>query len=157
MTSRDYLFLFLSMCLGFILQYLPLASFMQWFVPEWVLMMFIFWQIQKPELLNFWWVWPLGLLMDVQQGTLLGMHVVSFAVVLYVLQMMHQRIRMFNVAQQGGTIFLLVCAFQMAGYWGLLLVEDSNKPLSLWTPALVSAVVWPWLQLVLSSTQRKLK
>jgi len=157
MNSRDYTFLVLSLCLGFILQYLPLASFMYWFVPEWVLMMFVFWQMQNPKLMNFWWVWPLGLLMDVQQSTFLGTHVIAFATVLYALQLMYQRIRMFNVAQQAGTIFLLVCIFQMIGYWATLLVEESNKPLSLWTPALVSAVVWPWLQLILGNAQRKLK
>jgi cell shape-determining protein MreD len=32
-----------------------------------------------------------------------------------------------------------------------------HKPLSLWLPALVSALVWPWLYLLLSNTYQKLR
>ena len=156
MTSRDYVFLVLTLCLGYILQFMPLASYVQWFVPEWVLMIFIFWQLQSPGSINFWWVWPMGLLMDVQQSTYLGTHVLSLAVILFALQLMSQRLRLYNVAQQAGVIFLLVCAFQMMGYWAIAAVDEYTQPLYLWTPALVSMVVLPWRQLVLGSAKSKL-
>lgn len=98
MTTRVFLFLIISLGAGFALQYFPLADFMDWFVPEWVLLIFIFWQLQAPTLINFWWVWPIGLLLDVQQSLPLGSSVVGFAVVLYILQLMYQRLKIFNVA-----------------------------------------------------------
>jgi len=157
MSSRVYVFLVLTFCAGFILQYFPLVDFMAWFVPEWVLMIFIFWQLQAPKLINFWWVWPLGLLLDVQQGIQLGSSVIGFATVLYVLQLMYQRLRVFNVAQQAGVIFLLLCCYQLVIYWATMATDDVFKPLSLWMPALVSALVWPWLYLLLSSSYQKLR
>jgi rod shape-determining protein MreD len=157
MSFRETIFILLSLAIGFILQYLPLADFMSWFVPQWVLMIFIFWQIQKPNLINFWWVWPIGLLLDVQQSDFLGTSVVSLACVLYVLQMMYQRLRVFNVAQQTLIIFLLICSFELVSYWALILIDDVNKPLSLWLPALISALVWPWLYLLLSSMSHRLR
>jgi len=157
MLSRGYVFLVLTFCMGFILQYFPLVDFMAWFVPEWVLLIFIFWQLQAPKLINFWWVWPLGLLLDVQQGILLGGSVVGFAAILYALQLMYQRLRVFNVAQQAGVIFLLVSCYQLVIYWATMSTDDMHKPLSLWLPALVSALVWPWLYLLLSSSYRKLR
>lgn len=157
MSIRAYIFLIFTLCSGFILQYFPLVEFMDWFVPEWVLIIFIFWQLQAPNLINFWWVWPLGLLLDVQQGIPLGTSVVGFAVVLYVLQLMYQRLRVFNVAQQAGVIFLLLCCYQLVVYWAMVAMGDMHKPLSLWLPALVSALVWPWLYLLLSNTYQKLR
>ncbi|MFT6113362.1 MAG: rod shape-determining protein MreD [Oleispira sp.] len=157
MSARAYLFLIFTLGGGFILQYFPLADFMDWFVPEWVLMIFIFWQLQAPKLITFWWVWPIGLLLDVQQGIQLGSSVVGFAIVLYVLQLMYQRLRVFNVAQQAGVIFLLLCCYQLVVYWAMVATGDMHKPLALWLPALVSALVWPWLYLLLSSTYQKLR
>lgn len=157
MSFRSYVFLVLTFCMGFILQHFPLVDFMTWFVPEWLLMIFIFWQLQAPKLINFWWVWPLGLLLDVQQGTLLGSSVVGFSCILYALQLMYKRLRVFNVAQQASVIFLLVCCYQMVVYWAAIATDDMNKPLALWLSALVSALVWPWLYLLLSSTYQKLR
>jgi rod shape-determining protein MreD len=157
MSSRVYVFLVITLCAGFILQYFPLVDFMNWFVPEWVLMIFIFWQLQAPKLINFWWVWPIGLLLDVQQGIQLGGSVVGFTIVLYVLQLMYQRLRIFNVAQQAGVIFLLLCCYKLVVYWAMIATGDMHKPLSLWLPALVSALVWPWLYLLLSNTYQKLR
>lgn len=157
MSSRAYLFIALSFALGFILQFFPLADFMRWFVPEWVLLIFIFWQLQAPKLINFWWVWPLGLLLDVQQSLQLGTSVVGFAVVLYALQLMYQRLRVFNVAQQVGVIFLLLCCYQLVTYWASMATDDIHKPLTMWTSALVSALVWPWLYLLLATSYQKLR
>jgi rod shape-determining protein MreD len=157
MSLRDTLFLLISLCMGFILQYLPLSDFMSWFVPQWVLMVFIFWQMQRPQLINFWWVWPIGLLLDVQQANFLGTSVIGLAGVLYVLQLMYQRLKVFNVAQQTLVVFLLICSFQLVTYWSVIIIDDMNKPLSLWLPSLISALVWPWLYLLLSSMSNKLR
>lgn len=157
MSIRNYLFLIFSIAAGFVMQYFPLSELMRWFVPEWVLLVFIFWQLQTPTLINFWWVWPLGLLLDVQQNTPLGTSVLGFAIVLYALQMMYQRLRVFNVAQQAGVVFLLVCCYKLTTYWAILVIDDIHKPLSLWMPALVSVLVWPWMYLLMSSTYQKLR
>lgn len=157
MSIRNYLFLIFSIAAGFVMQYFPLSELMRWFVPEWVLLVFIFWQLQIPTLINFWWVWPLGLLLDVQQNTPLGTSVLGFAIVLYALQMMYQRLRVFNVAQQAGVVFLLVCCYKLTTYWAILVIDDIHKPLSLWMPALVSVLVWPWMYLLMSSTYQKLR
>lgn len=157
MSLRDFIFLFASLCMAFILQYLPLSDFMSWFVPQWVLLVFIFWQMQRPTLINFWWVWPIGLLLDAQNANFLGTSVIGLAGVLYFLQLIYQRLKVFNVAQQTLVIFLLICSFQLVTYWSAIIVDDMNKPLSLWLPALVSALVWPWLFLLLSSMSQKLR
>lgn len=157
MTFRNYLVVFLTLCSGYILQYLPLTDFMNWFVPEWVLLIFIFWQMNAPKLINFWWVWPIGLLMDVQNANLLGTSVIGFAVVLYCLQLVYQRLRVFNVAQQTMIIFLFVCVYLLVTHWSNMLIDDMNRPFSLWLPALVSTLIWPWLYLLLSSLNQKLR
>lgn len=157
MSVRSYLFLIFTIAAGYVLQYFPLADFMRWFVPEWVLLVFIFWQLQAPSLINFWWVWPLGLWLDVQQSTPLGTSVLGFAIVLYVLQMMYQRLRVFNVAQQAGVVFLLVSCYKLTTYWAILIIDDVHSPLSPWMPALVSVLVWPWMYLLMSSMYQKLR
>jgi len=61
------------------------------------------------------------------------------------------------VAQQAGVIFLLVSCYQLVIYWATIATDDIHKPLSLWLPALVSALVWPWLYLLLTSSYQKLR
>jgi rod shape-determining protein MreD len=156
-TGRDVFFILVTLAAGFILQYFPLAEFMNWFVPEWVLLVFIFWQLQFPNVVNFWWVWPLGFLMDVQQSTPLGTSVLGFSVVLYSLQLTYQRLRSLNVAQQTIVVFLLVCSYQLVIYWAILIMNDVHKPLSLWTPAFVSVLVWPWMYLILHSIYQRFR
>ena len=157
MSNRGYFFIVTTLAAGFILQFFPLADFMRWFIPEWVLLIFIFWQLQASKVINFWWVWPIGLLLDAQQSSPLGTSVVGFSVVLYLLQLMYQRLRVFNVAQQAAVIFLLICCYQLVTYWSVIATDEIHKPLSLWMPALISALVWPWLYLILSSSYQKLK
>lgn len=157
MTARIYVFMLITLAAGYILQYFPLADFMSWFVPEWVLLIFIFWQLKLPGLVSFWWVWPIGLLLDIQESTPLGTSVLGFSVVLYVLQLMYQRLKIFNVVQQTFVVFLLICCYQLITYWGLIIVSDSYKPLTLWMPSLVSILVWPWMYVALLSTYQKLR
>ena len=52
---------------------------------------------------------------------------------------------MFNFLQQTGVIFLLVGVQQLLVYWSVALVSEQVTPVSLWTPALTSALVWPWV------------
>lgn len=157
MNLRSYLFMIFTIAAGFVLQNFPLTELMNWFVPEWVLLVFIFWQLQAPSLVNFWWVWPLGLLLDVQQSTPLGTSVLGFAIVLYLLQLMYQRLRIFNIAQQMGVIFLLVCTYQLTTYWAVLITDDVQKPLSMWMPSAISMLVWPWMYLLMLNSYQKLR
>lgn len=157
MVGRSYFFMIVTLAASFVLQSFPLADFMSWFVPEWVLLIFIFWQLQLPGLVNFWWVWPIGLLLDSQQGTPLGTSVLGFTVVLYVMQSMYQRLKIFNVAQQTFVVFLLVCSYQLITYWGMLMMSDIQKPLFVWGPAFVSVLVWPWIYLLLLNLYQKLR
>ena len=46
MVGRSYFFMIVTLAASFVLQSFPLADFMSWFVPEWVLLIFIFWQLQ---------------------------------------------------------------------------------------------------------------
>lgn len=157
MNLSSYVFMIFTIAAGYILQNFPLNELVDWFVPEWILLVFIFWQLQAPSLVNFWWVWPLGMLLDVQQSTPLGSSVLGFAIVLYLLQLMYQRLRIFNIAQQMGVVFLLVCTYQLATYWAMLITDDVNKPLFLWMPAIMSTLVWPWLYLLMLNTYQKLR
>ena len=83
--------------------------------------------------------------------------VLGFAIVLYLLQLMYQRLRIFNIAQQMGVVFLLVCTYQLTTYWAMLITDDVQKPLLLWMPAAMSMLVWPWLYLLMLNTYQKLR
>lgn len=157
MMARTYFFAIVTLSAGYAAQHFPLTDFMSWFVPEWVLLIFIFWQLKLPGVVNFWWVWPIGLLLDVQQNTPLGTSVLGFSVVLYLLQLMYTRLKIFNVVQQAFVIFLLVCCYQLVTYWGVSVVGEPHRPLLIFGPSLVSILVWPWMYLILFSTYQKLR
>ena len=157
MKLADSLLLIVALSSAFVLQYVPLAGYFDWFVPQWVFLVFIFWQVGDARDLGAGWIWPLGLLLDCQSSQLLGSHVIALFTVSLLIQWAYQWIKSFNVMQQTALVFCLTLVYLLVTGGSHGLVDDMPYPLSLWLPALVSALVWPWLHLILHSLRYRLR
>ncbi len=122
--------------------------------PEWVPLVLIYWVIALPQRVGLLSGWTLGLLMDVLLGTLLGQHALIYMIVAYVAANLYQRLRMFAVWQQSLVVFALIGLAQLIGYW-IESIKGTNE-WSFWLllPAVMSALVWPWMFLLLRFARR---
>ena len=55
---------------------------------------------------------------------------------------------MFNVVQQALVLFLLIVVTEILSYWAMSIISNDVRPVMIWTPALTSAVMWPWVYVV---------
>ncbi len=131
--------------IAFVFEHLPLPEMLFWFQPNWVLLLVTLLVLQAPKQFGFWLALPLGLMLDVERATLLGLHVALLVIHIALLQALYRRLMRYHTIQQAGIVFLLVVLHQMMGYWLTWLVQGYAVPVVIWTPALVSAFLWLWL------------
>lgn len=145
MNIRALILVATGMFLAFVLEHMPMPDILLWLQPAWVLLLVTLLVLHAPHTFGLWLALPLGLMLDVEHNSLLGMHVLTLAVHIFVLQLLYRRMAMFNFMQQTAVVFLLVVLQQLLSYWAIALVSENMVPVSLWTPALTSALVWPWV------------
>jgi rod shape-determining protein MreD len=145
----------LSILAAFVLTALPLPAWASDWRPAWVALVLIYWCMAVPTRVGVGVGWLLGLLLDVLLGTLLGQHALGLAVVAYITQRLHQRVRVLPIWQQGISIFTLVFFYQALMLWihGIL-----GKPVqfsSYWAVPLTSMLLWPWVFIILRDMRRR--
>ncbi|WP_028293176.1 rod shape-determining protein MreD [Oceanobacter kriegii] len=130
---------------GFVMEHLPVPDLIVWFQPLWVLVIITLLVFQAPSTFGLWLAVPLGLLMDAEQGTLLGTHVFTLAIHIFLVQLFFRRMEIFNVFQQLAVVLVLALLHQLLRFWLAQVLFDFAHPVDIWGPALSSAFVWPWL------------
>ena len=145
----------LSFVVALMLTAMPLPDWALNWRPAWVTMVLIYWCMALPERVGIGIGWVLGLLLDVQQGTILGQHALGLAIIAYITIASHQRMRVFPLLQQA----LLVCAYllllQLFNLWIRSLIGVPPEDWTFWTPPFTSMFIWPWLFIILRDVRRK--
>lgn len=117
--------------------------------PSWVLLVLFFWVMELPHRIGLVSAWIIGLLMDGLLGQPLGLNGFLLAGFAYVTWRFFERLRMYSVVQQCGVLMLLVAASELIRAWVLEIVHDQPISLVLLGTALTSAVLWPFVYLIL--------
>lgn len=144
-----------SLLLALLLSIVPMPLWAQWGRPEWVAMVLIYWVIALPGRVGIAVAWVVGLMLDIIEGAPLGQHALAFSVVAYLSLILYQRLRMFAPWQQAGVVFVLVGLNQMLCHWVQTLSGTASPNLLFLLPALVSALLWPWVVALLRFCRRQ--
>lgn len=145
---------YLSFLVALMLSALPLPEDLQWWRPEWVLLVLLYWIVALPARVGLGTAWVLGILLDVLRGNLLGLNALALTIVAYVMLLVYQRVRMFSWLQQVLFVFALVALDQIIVHWVKGILGVSSQTLMFLVPALVSAVLWPVLFMLLRGVRR---
>jgi rod shape-determining protein MreD len=137
-----------------LLNVLPLPQWAQWGRPAMVEMVLIYWVIAVPERIGVGMAWMLGLLQDVVQGAMLGQNAFALAIITYLALILYQRMRMYTPLQQASVVFILIGLKQLLCHWLQTLTGTVSPSMLFLLPALVSALLWPLLALVLRLLRR---
>ena len=103
--------------LALVLAVFPLPAWAQWARPEWVALVLIYWVIALPQRVGILVAFAVGLLLDAIEGAYLGQNALSLSVVAFLALVMYQRLRVFNIWQQAGVVFLLLGLYQLLCQW----------------------------------------
>ena len=146
-----------SILLAVILGIIPLPEWLEVWRPEWVSLVLVYWVIALPHRVGLVLAWVVGFLLDVLEGSLLGLNAIALTLLAYVALNLYQRLRMFTPLQQCATILMLVGLQQLLIFW-VHTATGQNTPRNLMFvgSALTSALVWPLVFVLLRFWRRTL-
>jgi len=143
--------------LALFLTVFPVGATWRWFRPEFITLLVIYWVLVMPQQLSLLRLWLLGCAVDLLVGSMLGQHALALMVVTYICMLSYQRVRSYALWQQSAFVFLIVGLQQLVGNWVHSLSGSTPPSLVFLMPALLSALVWPFLFLYLDSLRLRLR
>ena len=145
----------LSFFIAYLLAIVPFPEWAMNYRPEWVPMILIYWAMALPYRVGIGSAWAAGLVLDVLEGSTLGVNALALVVVAYVALSLHLRMRMFSTLQQSGLVLALVGLNLMLCNWLQILTGQSvSSNLMFLMAAVTSAVIWPSLFQLLRQIRR---
>jgi rod shape-determining protein MreD len=146
--------IWVSLLCSLMLSILPLPAWMAMAKPLWVPMVVLYWIIALPQAMGMMKAWAMGLLIDVTHGVILGQHAMAMATIAFFMLPQHQRIRNYPLLQQSLVVFIVLGIYQMLGLWLDSVSGRSNSITLFLLPAVTSALLWPWLFILLRDMRR---
>jgi len=147
----------LSFFLAYLLAAVPLPQMVALARPDWVGLFLIFWVLVLPERVGITVGFCVGLLQDVVLGTYLGVFALSYSCVVYLVLLLHQRLRMYPILQQALVVFLIIAVCQLLVQWCRDFLGSGITGEMHLLPSLVSAFMWPWVYVILRSLQMRFR
>ena len=124
-------------------------------VPDWVALTLVFWNIHQPRRVGLLLAWVLGLLMDVNNASLLGEHALAYSILSYAAITMHRRVRWFGISGQIVHVLPLLLAAQGVVVLIRLLVGGAFPGVLYFSSSLVAILLWPVISFLYLAPQRR--
>src|SRR5690606_9669753 len=135
-----------SFCVAYLLAIVPFPEWAMNYRPQWVVMVLIYWAMALPYRIGIGSAWVAGMLLDVLEGTLIGINALALTVIIYITLSLHQRLRMFSAVQQSGLVLALVGLYMIMVHWMKIATDQTvASDLLFLLGAVSSAFLWPWL------------
>ncbi|MDP3816097.1 rod shape-determining protein MreD [Pseudomonas sp.] len=146
----------LTLGLALLLSVSSMPRFMEVGRPLWLALFLTFWVLALPHRVGMTTAWGLGLLADVLNGSLLGQNALMLTLITFLVLTLHQRLRMFPMWQQSSVLLVVFGLAQLVQLWLNALSGSRPPTLAFVLPALVSALLWPWICMILRGLQQRL-
>ena len=154
--SRNLWVIWISFALALLLSVAPMPAFMETGRPLWLALFLTAWTLALPHRVGMTTAWVLGLAADVLYGTLLGQNALILTFITFLVLSLHQRLRMFPMWQQSLVLLVVFGLAQLVQLWLNALTGNRPPTLLFILPALVSALLWPWVYTALRIIRQRL-
>ena len=132
-----------SLLVSLMMTLLPLPEGLLEMNPSWCLLTLLFWTYSNPGRVNVGVAWCVGILMDGITGSLLGLHALSFVIVVFLLDLFYRRFHMFHILQQSLVIGILVMCNFIIIFFVRHLLTDNVADWFVALSAITSCLCWP--------------
>jgi rod shape-determining protein MreD len=124
-------------------------------MPDLLALTLTFWAVHQPRRVGVGMSFMFGLLIDVNQGALLGQHGLAYTLLAYLALAFSRRLSWFTLAQQALQVLPLFVAMHTVSLLVRLTAGDLFPGWSLILAPLIEAMLWPVAALVLLAPQRR--
>jgi len=152
-NSHNMTLIIVSFFVVFLLSVFPLPVTWAWYRPEFVALLVIYWVMALPEQVGVGLAFVVGIIQDVVEYAVLGQHALALVAVAYVCMLSYRRIRNYALWQQSAWVFVLIGLHQLFWNWVHGFTGPAAQSLIFLLPALVSALVWPIVLIVMEWIQ----
>ena len=124
-------------------------------LPDWVALFLAFWAMHQPQKVGLGVALIFGLLVDVQQASLLGQHALVYCCLVLAVLLLRRRLVWYSLVSQATQLLPL---FVLAHVFLMLMQLLSGAPFPGYTlilAPLLEAVVWPIISILLLAPQRR--
>ena len=147
--------IWLTFAIGLLLSVSPMPQFMEVFRPMWLALLVSFWTLAVPNKVGMTTAFVLGLAEDVLYGTLLGQNALILTLIVFLVLSLQRRLQMFPTWQQSLVLLVVFGIAQLVQLWLNALTGNRPPTLAFVLPALISALLWPWVFAILRGLQRR--
>ncbi|MRT32230.1 MULTISPECIES: rod shape-determining protein MreD [Herbaspirillum] len=147
------LFIAFSLIVAFVLNLMPWGQMAG--VPDFVALALVFWNIHQPRKVGISVAFMMGLLMDVNEATLLGENALAYTLLSYFAIMIHRRVLWFPLRTQALHVLPLMLLAQAVQLVIQLLVTGKSPDWFYFSESVVSALLWPVVSVLLLAPQRR--
>lgn len=145
----------LSILVALLLSVMPMPEPVSMARPMWLAMVLAYWVMALPHRVGLLTAWLAGLVSDVLFGQLFGQNALVMTLVVWMVLLLYQRIRRFPLWQQSLVMLPVFGIAQMVMLWLNSLSGNRPPTLLFLLPAVVSAVLWPWVCSLLRGVRRR--
>ena len=148
-----YFSLFLSMCLNIS----PWSNQIGLIMPNWTLLVLMYWSMALPHKIGIGIGWLTGLLFDVLTGSIIGKNALLFSIAIHSSKKLYPRIRHYEVWQQTVLILSFFLIIQMFAQWINQLSYPAHTGHYYWLQAVSSTLACPIVFALLRLTRQRYK
>jgi rod shape-determining protein MreD len=145
----------LSILVALLLTILPLPMWARWLRPLWSLLVVSYWAIALEDKVSVGIAFVVGVLLDILGGSLFGEHALLMVLCVFVMIKLRRQIRFFPMWQQSVLIFILALFYQLGVFIIQSLVQEQPSSLLFWLPSITTAILWPWIFIILRDVRRR--
>ncbi len=145
----------LSFLVAYLLAIVPFPEWAMPYRPEWVPMVLMYWTMALPYRVGIGSAWFAGIILDILEGSVLGLNAMALVIIAYVTLSLHLRLRMFTPLQQAGIVLSLVGINLLLSHWlQIISGQTVASNLMFLMAAVTSAIIWPSLFHLLRQVRR---
>jgi rod shape-determining protein MreD len=153
LAPANPVFIWGSLLAAFALNLLPWGA-LEW-VPDFLALVLVFWNIHQPRRVGMGAAFVFGLLMDVHDGALFGEHALAYTLLAYGAITLHRRVLWFPVGAQLLHVLALLLVAQAVSLAVRLWVGGLFPGWDYFLASGVGALAWPLATWLLLATQRR--
>lgn len=147
------IFIAFSLFVAFVLNIQPWGQIVG--MPDFVALCLVFWGIHQPRRVGMGIAFCMGLLMDVNNATLLGENALAYTVLSYLAITIHRRVLWFPLTKQVWLVLPLLLFTQLLQMLVQFLIDDRVSSWLYLFDSCVAAALWPLMTIVLLAPQRR--
>ena len=153
--ARNSWVIWATLILALLLSVAPMPQFLEIGRPLWLALFLSYWVLAVPHRIGMIGAWCMGLVEDVLFGSLLGQNALILTLIIFLVLSLQRRLQMFPMWQQSLVLLVVFGIAQLVQLWLNALTGNRPPTLAFVLPALISALLWPWVFAILRGLQQR--